>query len=147
MRTRGLQWDAMNTTQAQADVAQDQERKQDFIARVKALAKQVEHWSKAQGWDVKKVQVKVEDGRFGTYRAPELHIRLSNREEARLIPVGLDILGPWNGRVELRVYPTFANVDLLGVPEGWCIMTGSNVPLRLPWDAKTFIQLVQDMLR
>jgi hypothetical protein len=138
----------MKTSHPQTNVVQDEERKQDFIARVKALAKQVAQWSKEQGWEVKRRQVKVEDGQFGTYRAPELHIRVSEREEVQLIPVGMDTLGgwKWNGCVRLMVIPTLATVDFLGTDGSWCIMTGSNVPLRLRWDAATFVQLVRDML-
>src|SRR6185437_647121 len=127
-------------TQAQIlNPRQKEIRKEQFIAKVKALAKQVAQWSKAQGWEVKRRQVRVDDGRFGTYRAPELNIRVSEREEVRLIPAGLDTLGGWEGRVELLVYPTMADIQFLGVPDGWCIMTNSNVPLRLPWNSDTFV--------
>jgi hypothetical protein len=44
-------------------------------------------------------------------------------------------------------FPFFSRVKQLGDLEGtdWMIMTDSNIPLRQPWNAETFNQLIKDM--
>jgi hypothetical protein len=59
--------------------------------------------------------------------------------------VGLHIVGG-DGRVDIEGYPTLNRVKLIGVPGGWTIMTDSNVPLRVPWNAETFHQLARDLV-
>lgn len=61
------------------------------------------------------------------------------------VMVALHVVGG-DGRVDLEGYPTLSRVKLIGTPGGWTIMTDSNVPLRLPWNADTFRQLAEDLV-
>jgi hypothetical protein len=116
----------------------------EWIARVDALADQVQRWCQAEGWAVARQMKTIREREIGVYDAPELRI-LVDDGEIHLSPIALEVLGSkW--RVDLKGYPTLSRVKLLPAEEGWTIMTDSNVPLRRPWDSKTFVELGHDLL-
>lgn len=126
------------------------ERRDAWIARVNALIGQLEQWARLAGWEIERVADRIEEAGLGTYEAPGARIRIGGPagrpERAVLVtPIALQIPGG-DGRVDLEGYPTLSRVKLLGKPGGWKIMTDSNVPLRLPWDANTFRQLAEDLV-
>jgi len=125
-------------------VDQIQQRRQDWVARVEALANEISQWAGAQGWRVERSSKTIEEDALGTYQVPTLHI-IRPGGELVLNPVALHVIGS-DGRVDLEAFPTLARVKLCGGGGGWRIMTDSNVPLRQPWDAKTFVQLADDLL-
>ena len=124
---------------------QSQERRESWIRRVQALADQVAKWSEAKGWKVQREETEIEEEGIGKYHVPAIRVFLP-KGELFLDPRALDVLGTFDGRVDLSVYPTMSRVKLLGIPGGWEIMTQSNIPLRKPWNQKTFVQVVEDML-
>lgn len=123
---------------------QSHERRQEWISRVRALAEQIVEWSTGAGWRVEREEKTVQEELLGRYDVPVLHIHLPGGELV-LNPIGLDVIGA-NGRVDLEAFPTLARVKLIGSPEGWRIMTDSNVPLRQPWNGHTFVQLADDLM-
>jgi hypothetical protein len=104
----------------------------------------VTKWSEAQGWTVERARKEINEEGLGRYDAPSLTIHVPGGE-ILLQPVALRVIGG-EGRVDLRARPTLARVKLLPTKNGWGIMTDSNVPLRQPWDANTFVQLVRDLI-
>lgn len=120
------------------------QRREDWIARVLALADQVTRWSAGEKWSVERHEKTITEDLLGTYALPELSIRLK-QGEILLVPVGLHVVGG-NGRVDLEAIPTLARVKLIGIDHGWELYADTNVPLRRKWNRKNFIQLAQDLL-
>jgi hypothetical protein len=127
-----------------------QARRENWVRRVAALVEQIAQWSREAGWPVDKGRETIEERRFGRYEAPAARVQLPKGDlperAVLIVPVALEVPGG-EGRVDVEGYPTLSRVKLLGVDDGgWIIMTDSNVPLRLPWNAGTFRQLAQDLV-
>ena len=125
-------------------------RREAWIGRVNALVSQLEQWARSAGWEVQRIPEQIEEAGLGTYQAPGARIQLGGPpgrpgRAVLVTPIALQVPGG-EGRVDLEGYPTLSRVKLLGTPGGWKIMTDSNVPLRLPWDANTFRQLAEDLV-
>jgi hypothetical protein len=108
------------------------------------LADQVSGWCNAEGWAVERDEKVIQERALGRYTVPSLRVTVPSGELS-LNPIGLYVVGA-DGRVDLEAFPTLSRVKLVGDAGGWKIMTDSNVPLRVPWDRQTFVQLVQDLL-
>ena len=130
-------------TQTVENEAHWRQRIKDWLACVEGLVKQAEEWSAAEGWEVDQQTKPLHDKLIGDYEAPSLLIRLPGGE-ILLNPIGLHV-GGGGGRVDMEAMPTLARVKLIGGPD-WRIITDSNVPIREPWRAETFVQLVHDLL-
>jgi hypothetical protein len=61
-----------------------------------------------------------------------------------VIPVAQHVVGA-DGRIDIEAFPALNRVKLIGRGEQWVIYTDSNIPLRQPWNAETFVQLAQDL--
>jgi hypothetical protein len=125
-------------------------RRDDWINRVRALVEQLVAWAEALGWQVERTEEQLREKLLGTYSVPGARIKLpgprERPERALLVtPIALHVVGG-DGRVDLEGYPTLSRVKLIGVSEGWKIMTDSNVPLRIPWDRDAFRQLAEDLV-
>jgi hypothetical protein len=81
---------------------------------------------------------------LGSYEVATLRVRLAGGELA-IDPIALYVSGG-DGRIDLEAFPTLSRVKFMGRPEGWQIVTDSNVPLRVPWTAESFVQLAHDLL-
>lgn len=119
-------------------------RLREWLARLDALMTQVTKWSESKGWEVQRQETEIEEKSLGVYTAPALRIQ-SKEDHLMRTPVALHVIGG-NSRVDLEAYPSFSRVKLIAVPDGWQIWTDSNVPLRVPWNRRTFIQLAEDLL-
>jgi hypothetical protein len=117
--------------------------RQQWIARVRALADQVEQWCRAEGWTVEREDKTVREKTLGEYDVPLLRIT-APAGELNLNPVALHVIGG-DGRVDLQAFPNLSRVKLVGEAGTWKIMADS-IPLRRPWNAETFVQLAQDLL-
>src|SRR5207249_12291200 len=93
---------------------QFQQRRQDWISRVRALADQVAQWSAAQGWQIDREDKTIEEESLGSYRVPMVRVRLP-AGELLLNPIALHVIGG-DGRVDLEAVPTLARVQLFGPP-------------------------------
>lgn len=124
-------------------------RRADWTGRVAALVEQVAGWSRQVGWAVEVGQTSLDERLLGAYDVPMVRVSLPPGDlperAVLVVPVGLHVVGG-DGRVDVEGYPTLSRVKLIGVPAGWAIVTDSNVPLRLPWNAETFRQLAQDLV-
>jgi len=118
-------------------------RRDEWLQLLHHLLKQIEDWSIAQGWSVQRQSKQVHDGDLGEYTAPVLIIR-GPGGALYVTPIGLNIIGA-KGRVDLEAWPTLNRVKLLRRDDQWHIVTDSNVPIRAPWNAETFVQLVGDL--
>jgi hypothetical protein len=120
------------------------QRRENWVLRTRSLADQVSQWCQAEGWKVEEEEKTIQEDLLGTYHAPTLRIHVPGGE-LLLNPIALHVVGG-NGRVDLEAFPTLARVKLIGIPDGWRIMTDSNVPIRQPWNQKNFVQLAHDLL-
>jgi hypothetical protein len=141
---------AFNNPVPPALTPQLQARRDDWVRRVAALVEQVEQWSREAGWQVEIGREAIEEEHLGSYEAPAARVELSPgdlpRRAVLVIPIASRTSGG-NGRVDIEGYPTLSRVRLIGADnDGWIIMTDSNVPLRLPWNAQTFRQLAHDLV-
>jgi hypothetical protein len=130
-----------NHPEVQAD---PRRRREDWIARVSALANQVSRWSEAEGWAVERHERTITERPRGTYVLPELSVRLTGGE-VLLVPVGLDVAGG-NGRVDLEAVPTLARIKIMDTDQGWALYADTNVPLRMKWNRQNFVRLAHDLL-
>jgi hypothetical protein len=124
--------------------AQLKSRREAWIARVTSLANQVSEWSVAEGWKVERHEKEITEEFLGTYRVPEVVVRL-DIGELIIAPVALHIAGG-NGRVDLEAVPTLARVKMVGAGIGWKLFADPNVPLRVDWNRENFVQLARDLL-
>jgi hypothetical protein len=126
-----------------------QARRDEWVRRVGALVDQIRQWSEAVGWRVELGREAIDERLLGAYEAPAARVSLPPGDlperAVLVVPIALDVVGG-DGRVDLEGYPTLSRVKLIGGDEGWTIITDSNVPLRLPWNAATFTQLAQDLV-
>lgn len=120
------------------------QRRQEWVARVNALADQVQQWCEAEGWGVEREEKPIREKAFGQYVVPLLRITAPGGE-LHLNPIALHVIGG-DGRVDLEAFPTLSRIKLVGENGHWKIMTDSNVPLRRPWDPQTFVELAHDLL-
>jgi hypothetical protein len=125
------------------DPAVKQQQLSDWVGRLKALVAQIAEWSEAEGWRVQRTPKTLREKSVGTYEAPKLHVTLPSGE-LNVDPIALDMVAGV-GRVDLEAFPTLSRVKLIG-GQDWRIVTDSNVPLRLPWNRETYIQLANDLL-
>ena len=130
--------------QAVQDPVKLKTRRAQWITRVDTLVSQIAKWSAAENWSVDKSQKSIHESLLGDYVVPTLRIRLP-AGEVHVNPVGLHVMGA-DGRVDLETFPTLNRVKLVGIKNQWEIYTDSNVPLRKPWNRKTFSQLALDLL-
>lgn len=120
------------------------QRREDWIARVSALADQVSKWAVTENWAVDRREKTITERLLGTYVLPELSIELASGE-ILFVPVGLHVVGG-NGRVNLEAIPTLARVKLIGTEDGWELYADTNVPLRMEWNQQNFVRLARDLL-
>ena len=118
-------------------------RHRDWIERATALVDQIAGWAEALGWKVNREEKTISE-KWGSYPIPALHIH-PPQGELLVNPIALQVAGG-NGRIDLEAVPTLSRVKFLGTEDGWRIMTDSNVPLRIPWNRESFIQLANDLL-
>ena len=119
-------------------------RRQDWIQRVTRLVDQIVSWSQPEGWQVQRDVKNMHEALLGDYQLPTLIIRM-RRGELMINPIGLQIVGG-DGRVDIEATPTLSRVKLIGANGNWIVMTDSNVPLRITWDAPHFVELANDLL-
>jgi len=131
-------------TRALNDPAQSVHLREDWLARVRELADQIATWGDRQQWTVERFDHPIQERLLGSYSAPAVRVKLTGGE-IEVIPVALQAGGA-DGRIDMKAYPTLSRVKLIGMPQGWQIMTDSNVPIRLPWSEETFVQLAHDLL-
>jgi hypothetical protein len=125
-------------------VEQSSKRRDGWIARVENLIAEISGWAAAEGWAVERGQKLVQEKALGEYEVPTLRVHLNGGELA-VDPIALDVTGG-DGRVDLEAFPTLSRVKFMGRLDGWQIITDSNVPLRVPWNAESFAQLARDLL-
>jgi hypothetical protein len=118
-------------------------RRQQWMARVEAEINQIEGWAHAQGWSTARAVRNMNERMLGEYTVPVLRVRLPVGE-VNVIPVALNVIGA-DGRIDIEAFPALNRVKLIGRGTAWEIYTDSNVPLRRPWNAETFVQLAQDL--
>jgi len=121
-----------------------QQRREEWVARVAALAEQIKVWCQSQGWLVEEEQKTIHEDLLGQYFVPELRIAAPGGT-LHLNPIALQVVAG-NGRVDLEAFPTLSRVKLVGSNGGWKVMTDSNVPLRDPWNQESFVRLAADLL-
>jgi hypothetical protein len=121
------------------------QQRDQWISRIKSVIEEVTGWAEAEGWRSERDCKTIEEKTLGEYEAPRLTIYMPEGE-ILVQPVALRTLSGNNGRIDIEAIPTLSRVKLLGRPEGWTIMTDSRVPLRLPWNRETFVQLAKDLL-
>ena len=119
-------------------------RRQDWIQRVTNLVDQISAWAQAEGWQFQRELKNIHEPLLGSYQVPALTIHLPGGE-LMINPIGLHIVGG-DGRVDIEATPTLSRVKLIGANGNWIVMTDSNVPLRITWDAQHFIELAHDLL-
>ena len=120
-------------------------RREAWLGRLRELLDQLATWARAEGWKVEESITTVPDREHGDFEAPHLLIERSTGE-LHVNPIALFPPGDY-GRVDLEAIPTLSRVKLLGGSDKWTIMTDSNVPLRIRWTRKSFVQLADDLLR
>jgi hypothetical protein len=120
-------------------------RRSEWVRRVESLVDQVADWAAATGWPVRREQKLIREKSVGEYEVPVLHVEVPGRGEVCVNPITIATLGG-RGRVDVEAIPTIARVKFLSAPDGWTIMTDSNVPLRVPWTRESFVQLAHDLL-
>ena len=131
-------------TQATQTPDQLQQRRDEWISRIEAMAEMIGGWAKAEGWQIRFDRKTLDEELLGSYIVPTLIITMPGGELS-MNPIALHVAGG-NGRIDLEAFPTLSRVKLIGIASGWQIMTDSNVPLRAPWNRETFAQLARDLL-
>ncbi len=125
------------------DPAELESRRLWWVAKVEATINQIEAWAIAEGWSTARTVRTIDERPLGSYAVPLLRIRLPGGE-VQVIPVALQVIGA-DGRIDVEAFPSLNRVKLIGRGDQWEIYTDSNVPLRQPWNAETFVQLARDL--
>lgn len=118
--------------------------RQEWQETVEGLQAQIEEWSWEQGWSFRRIPKQLQERVFGHYTVDRLLLR---REDNTRLDIefagrgedseyGKAILRAKH-QVELRYLPT---------SNGWHLYTETGFPLRRPWNAETFAQLLTDLL-
>ncbi len=131
-------------SQLAADPNSLEQRRNQWVERCESLVKQIETWATQKGLATSRETRSVTERTVGSYQVPLLRVRFP-MGEVHVIPVGLNVIGA-DGRIDIEAFPTLNRVKLVGREAGWEIYTDSNVPLRQPWTADTFMQLASDLL-
>ena len=119
-------------------------QRDEWISRVTDLTHQIAQWSKANGWTVKKQIKNIPEKTVGDFKLPALEFHTKHGD---ILVTPITFLYANGGRVEVQSCPTLNRVKLCFVDkDNWQIVTDSNVPLRVPWNAETFTQLADDLL-
>jgi hypothetical protein len=120
-------------------------RRSEWVCKVESLVDQIAQWATALGWPAQRERATIREKSVGEYEVPVLRIEVPGRGEVSVKPVTIATMGG-RGRVDMEAIPTLGRVSFLSTPEGWTIMTLSNVPLRIPWTQESFSQLAHDLL-
>ncbi len=129
---------------AEQDLQYRKQRRDQWVERVAHLVDEISDWAQKEGWTVRRDRKEITEPLLGTYEVPVLAIGLPDGE-LQVQPIGLCIVGA-EGRVDLEAFPTLNRVKLVGRGDDWEIITDSNVPLRISWEPKNFIQLARDLV-
>lgn len=118
----------------------------EWLDRATRLVDQVAGWAAAEGWPVDRRTETITERQLGTYDLPAVVLHAPAGDVA-VTPIGWAMIGRRGGRFDVEAEPTLSRVMLIGQPDhDWQIMTDSNVPIRQPWTAETFVQLCGDLL-
>src|SRR5437016_2029077 len=79
-------------------------RREEWIARVVALADRIKGWCQSQGWPVEEDQKTIDEDLLGQYSVPVLRISAPGGM-LHFNPVALHVLGG-DGQVDLEAFPT-----------------------------------------
>jgi hypothetical protein len=112
-----------------------------WVTRVNELAALISEWSRLEGWTVEAGTKRVSEEGIGDVDLPRLEVTMP---EGRILfePIGRTLGGGL--RVDLEGWPTLSRVKIMG--DEWRIVTDSNVPLRVPWNRDSFVQLAHDLV-
>lgn len=138
----------MKTKEPLARAKQSQAREKivadwhDVVAR---LVEQIAKWAEAENWSVHRDRKTIHEERLGDYDLPTLRVRTNQGDEVHVNPVARYVMGRADGRVDLEGWPSLNRVRFIRRGGQWEIITDSNVPLRQPWNRKTFVQLARDL--
>lgn len=120
--------------------------REEWTQAVNRLVEQITKWTRDKDWKIKQQPRQITEEGIGAYSVPDLSIETP---EGRLI-VEVKARGEVDaaGRVELAAWPTLYRVLLLHRmgQSDWTILTDSGIPIREPWNKKTFLTLVSDLI-
>lgn len=119
----------------------------DWLAWVNRIVKDVEAWAHARQWATHRDVKEIEEEPFGRYEAPFLRVRTPNGE-VYVDPVALRIMGGGDGRVDLQGWPSLRRVLLIRKDEGIELLGESGALLQKldrPWSADTFVALAREL--
>ena len=117
----------------------------DWLTLVDQLVDQVADWSESENWSIHRDRKTIEEEPLGRYDVPTLRVRTNQGDELHVNPVARFVMGRADGRIDLEGWPSLNRVRFVRRNGKWEIITDSNVPLRQPWNRKTFIQLAHDL--
>jgi hypothetical protein len=112
-----------------------------WVTRANELAAMISDWSRLEGWTIESETKLLSEKGIGDFQVPRLEITMP---EGRVIfePIGRTFGGGL--RIDLEGWPTLSRVKVMG--DDWRIITDSNVPLRVPWNRESFVQLAHDLV-
>ena len=121
--------------------------REEWTQALRTLEKNLTEWSEEEGWQIRPFERIFTEASTGQYTAPDLVIETPDGERLNVEVKGR---GPSeaSGRVQLSAWPTLFRVILLhkSGEENWVIRTDSGIPIRQPWNQKTFISVAKDLL-
>ena len=127
------------------DPAEGEEHVRDeWIAIVDALYRQVEGWAKAQEWATRRDPEWLEEDGLGRYQVWRL---LVHAPEGRLVfkPMARLVFGA-QGLIDLFVLPSYDPMMLVRHDDGgWRIHSFEDTSESRPWAESTFVELAHEM--
>ncbi|HKB00954.1 MAG TPA: hypothetical protein VKD90_01985 [Gemmataceae bacterium] len=131
-------------------IANWEQVRDEWIARVTALVDQVEAWARDLGWSTRRISKALDDHEIGTYRVPAL---LLQEGTVRLLlePQGRSAAPDTEGIVDLYVMPAYDDIaNLYFYQGGWHVhyrFPGTPTGEGRPLSAAVLRELFEEMIR
>jgi hypothetical protein len=116
-----------------------EKQRDDWIEAVEKLCADVQSWSLARGWVVRREQKTLREDRLGAYVVPVLTIQ-SPQGRLLLNPIARYVVGA-NGRVDLDAFPSFEAVPIIRTETGWRVASQNEMNLDREWNEASFAEV------
>jgi len=121
-----------------------QQERDAWVGEVERLASDVQRWSEARGWAVRRDAKPVTEDGIGSYQVPVLTI-LTFIGRVVFDPVARFIVGA-SGRIELYAFPSFAQVVLVRRNGEWRFLSDADMSdLNRAWNEADFVRTVEEL--
>lgn len=122
-----------------------EQARDEWVADVEQLARDIEHAADGVGWGVKRESKEIIEDGIGAYRVPVVTVQAPTGR-VFFNPVARYIMGGATGRIELYASRSFAEAVLLRRDGVWRFYTGDLDDLNRTWSEQAFVQTASELL-